>query len=308
MLHPRRYGDRVDDRRLQTFVVVAEELNFTRAADRLHVTQSTVSATIRALEAEIGAPLLARTTRSVALTSTGLRLLPEAKSALAALDRARSVASADGALGGSLAVGTLGGLQTVDLPALAGAFQRAHPQVDMRVEISPRGTAGLLERLRSGHLDLAVLGQAQNESDLIVWPIRTFAMAAFVAADHPLADRQEVGLSELASSPFVEQPLGFGQRTVTDAAFAAHGLRRRITMEVMDLRSMPAYVQHGPSVAIMPRSLLAGHEESLRALPIAEGGLDWTVSMAAAAGRPVSRAAAALVELLPRYVDTSASF
>jgi DNA-binding transcriptional LysR family regulator len=298
----------VDDRRLQTFVVVAEELNFTRAAERLHVTQSTVSATIRALEHEIGTPLLARTTRSVALTSAGLSLLPEAKAALIALDRARSVASGDGELRGSLTLGTLGGLQSVDLPALAGSFQRQHPQVDMRVEISPRGTSGLLERLRSGHLDLAVLGEAQREQDLISWPIRTFELAVFVPAGHALADRDEVGLADLVSSSFVEQPLGFWQRTVVDAAFAARGLRRRITMEVMDLRSMPAFVAHGLGVAILPRSLLTPDLTDLRTVALSDGGLDWTVSLAASARRPVSRAAATLIELLPDFVDPTASF
>lgn len=298
----------MDDRRLETFIVVAEELNFTRAAERLRVTQSTVSATIRGLEDEVGALLLARTTRSVALTDAGLRLLPEAKNALAALDRARSIASGEADLRGSLSLGTLTGFQSLNLPALAGEFQRQHPQVDMRLEISPRGTNGLLERLRSGHLDLALVGGAEKELDLVSWPIRSFTLAAFVSADHPLARQTSVTLADLATYPFVEQPLGFGQRTIIDAAFAACGLRRRITMEVMDLRSMPAFVAHGLGVAIMPTSLVGPEDDALRMLTLADARLDWTVSMAASSAHPVSRAAEALIGLVPTFLDMSSAF
>jgi DNA-binding transcriptional LysR family regulator len=298
----------MDDRRLQAFVVVAEELNFTRAATRLHVTQSTVSTTIRALEAEIGTALLARTSRSVSLTAAGVSFLPAAKDALVALDRARSIASDDGELRGSLAVGTLSGLQSLDLPALAGTFQRSNPLVDLRVEISPRGNTGLLDRLRSGHVDLAVVAEAHREPDLVTWPVRTFTMAVFVAEDHPLAERREVCLADLASARFVEQPLGFWQRTVVDAAFAARGIRRRITTEVMDLRSMPAFVEHGLGVAIMPASLLTADRPRLRALRLLDGDLDWSISMAATTRRPLSPPAASLVSLLPEFVDVHTAF
>jgi DNA-binding transcriptional LysR family regulator len=298
----------MDDRRLETFVVVAEELNFTRAAIRLHVTQSTVSATIRVLEEEIGAALLTRSSRSVALTSAGAAFLPAAKDALVALDRARSAASDDGALQGSLSVGTLSGLQSLDLPALAGSFRRSNPLVDLRVEISTRGSAGLLERLRAGYIDLAVAAQAHVEPDLVVWPVRTFRMSVFVPDDHPLADLAAVRLADLASFPFVDQPLGFWQRTVVDAAFAVRGLRRRITTEVMDLRSMPAYVTHGLGVAIMPASLLTPEHPRLRALRLLDGDLDWTASMAATTRRPLSRTAASFVTLLPRFIDLGTDF
>ena len=95
-------------RALDYFVVVAEERNFTRAAARLHVVQSGVSATIKALERELGAELLARTSRRVELTDAGTALLPKARAALEAAQAARdAVDEARGGVRGTLRIGTM---------------------------------------------------------------------------------------------------------------------------------------------------------------------------------------------------------
>ena len=96
----------MDDRQLAAFVAVAEELHFTRAAARLFVVQSTLSASIRALEQELGSALFERSTRRVALTAVGEALLPEARRAIDGLDRMRSLAAEDAAgLRGRVRVG-----------------------------------------------------------------------------------------------------------------------------------------------------------------------------------------------------------
>ena len=291
----------MDERRLRSFVTVAEELHFTRAAQRLYATQSTVSATVRALEQELGVALLTRTTRAVRLTDAGTAFLPEARAALEALDRARaSVEPPDSALRGSLAIGTLSSLTTVDVPALTGDFHRRYPQVRLRADISPRGAAGHAERLKAGLLDLAFIGIGEHDRDLDARPLREFPLAVFVAQAHPLAGRESVRLAELADEPFIEQPLGFAQRTVVDAAFAAHRLQRRITVEVPDVATVPAYVAHGVGVAFLPRAM-ASIDLPVTALRVADADLRWTLSVVSAHGRPLSRAAEAFLRLVPAH-------
>ena len=293
----------MDERKLRAFVTVAEELHFTRAAQRLFATQSTVSATIRALEQELGAALLTRTTRAVTLTDAGRAFLPEAKAALEALDRARaSVEPPDSELRGTLALGSLSSMRTVDVAALAGDFRRRYPQVQARIDISPRGSVGHVDRVKAGLLDLAFIGHREQEDPgLVLRPLRTFPLAAFVPDGHPLAERDSVALADLAGEPFIEMPIGFTQRAVVDAAFAEQHLQRWISVEVPDLSTIPRYVAHGVGVALLP-SALAGADRSVRAVALADVGLHWTLSVVTAAGRPPSRAAEALLRLVPAHV------
>ena len=124
----------METRQLEYFVAVAEELSFTRAAQRLFAVQSSVSSAIRALEAELHTTLFDRSTRRVALSRAGAAFLPEAKAALEALERAKSVVqeTTDG-LRGSIRIGVLTSVDLLDLPGLLGAFRRRHPMVDIRV-------------------------------------------------------------------------------------------------------------------------------------------------------------------------------
>ena len=299
----------MDDRKLRYFVAVAEELNFTRASQRLYATQSTVSATIRSLEQELGAPLLARTTRSASLTEAGAAFLPEAKAAIEAIDRARaSVEPMSTGLRGSLTVGTLSSLTTVNVPELAGDFHRRYPSVKLRVEISPRGASGHVERVKSGMLDLGFVGNAEGDPDLDARAIRTFRLAAFVAAMHPLAQRRTVSLAALATEPFIELPMGFAQRKLVDDAFARNRLRREIVVEVMDLAAIPLYVANGLGVALLPDGFADEAGLPIRAVPLAGAGLSWTLSVVSAHGRRISRAAQAFLELLPEHTRDGTSW
>lgn len=181
----------MEQRQLQYFVAVAEELNFTRAAQRSHAVQSTVSASIRALERQLGAPLFERSTSRVALTEAGKALLPEARRALDALDQARAaVAGLHEGLTGSLRVGTLSGLTAVDLPGLVSDFRARHPGVRLSLSMAAGGTDGLLAALRARELDVTFVGvQVASVPDLRLDPIAEFQPRLLVPVGHPLAER-----------------------------------------------------------------------------------------------------------------------
>ncbi|WUJ73750.1 LysR family transcriptional regulator [Kribbella soli] len=298
----------MDSRQLEYFVAVAEELSFTRAAQRLFTVQSTVSAAVRALETDLKTTLFDRSTRRVALSAAGQALLPEAKAALEALDRARAaVEEASTGLRGNVRIGTLARLNLVNMAELLGAFHRKYPLVEVQVATSPTGSTGLADDVRHGRLDVALLGLPKPEmGGLDVRDIATVPFVALLPASHPLAGRTRhtkpygtpgVRLEELAGERFVDMPPGFGNRKMVDRAFDTIGMPRRIQVEVPELTTIPDYVRVGLGVAVVPDLELA-EEPDVAKVPIKGTELTWTLSVATAAGRRPSRAVTALLDLI----------
>jgi DNA-binding transcriptional LysR family regulator len=296
-------GRAVDQRRLEYFVAVAEELNFTRAAQQQHVTQSTLSAGIKALESDLRVELLARSTRSVRLTEAGAAFLPEAHAAIEALDRARAaVEPLSTGVRGRLTVGLLSGLTVIDVPALVGDFHRRHPEVHLRTETSQRGTAGLIERIKASDVDVAFVGAEIRDEQLRARPIKRFGIALLVPSDHPLADRRAVGLPDTTREVFVDMPAGFGQRRLVDDAFARAGLSRRVLIEVSDITTIADYVAHGLGVALLPPDFADAVGDRVKVVPLADVQLSWTLSVVASANRPPTRALHAFLDLIPHHI------
>ncbi|NUR94449.1 MAG: LysR family transcriptional regulator [Kribbellaceae bacterium] len=289
----------MDSRQLEYFVAVAEELSFTRAAHRLVTVQSTVSAAIRALETDLKTTLFDRSTRRVVLSTAGQALLPEAKAALEALDRARAaVEEASTGLRGNIRIGTLARLRLVNLAELLGAFHRKYPLVEVQVATSPTGSSGLADDVRHGRLDVALLGLPKPElAGLEVRDIASVPFVALLPAAHRLTRKPFVRLEELATERFVDMPGGFGNRKMVDRAFEAIGLPRRIQVEVPELTTIPDYVGAGLGVAVVPDVEVAA-DPGVAKLPIEDAGLTWTLSVATAAGRRPTRAVTALLELI----------
>ncbi|WP_405063005.1 LysR family transcriptional regulator [Kribbella sp. NBC_01505] len=288
----------MDSRQLEYFVAVAEELSFTRAAQRLFTVQSTVSAAIRALETDLRTTLFDRSTRRVTLSTAGAALLPEAKAALEALDRARAVVEeASTGLRGNLRIGTLARLGLVDLASLLGAFHRKYPLVDVQVRTSPTGSSGLADDVRSGRLDVALIGLPPSElGGMDVRDLASVPFSVLVPPSHRLVGAASVTLAELAGERFVDMLRGFGNRRMVDQAFERAGTPRQVQVEVPDLSEVPEYVRAGLGIAIVPD--LARSVAGVVHLPLTGPGMTWTLSVATIAGRTPSRAVLALQELL----------
>ncbi|AXG52845.1 transcriptional regulator [Streptomyces lincolnensis] len=181
-------------RQLTYFVTVAEELHFGRAAERLHIVQSGVSQQIRRLERELGAELFDRSSRHVRLTAAGERLLPEARTVLAAADRARAaVAPPPG-----LRIGTSTGLGE-HLDRVLAAFARRAPGVPVELHSLP--VAERLARVAGGRLDAAFVRAVEPVPGVRVLPLWADPLVVALPATHPLAARTEIGVEELAGLP-----------------------------------------------------------------------------------------------------------
>ncbi|GAB2567403.1 LysR family transcriptional regulator [Paractinoplanes abujensis] len=293
----------MEQRQLQFFVAVAEELSFTRAARRTHAVQSTVSASIRALERDLGATLFRRTTSSVTLTEAGHALLPEARRALDTLDQAR--AAVDGVregIGGSLRIGTLSGLTMIDLPALVRDFRDRHPRVQLSLGTAATGTEGLLAGLRAHELDVAFVGVPSTTiPGLHVDAITTFQPRLLVPAAHPLAGRQQVSAAAVADEPFIDLPPGFCNRVRTDNDFRLAGVTRRVVIETGDLSTIPGYVESGAGLALVPPLVT---ETGTRVVPVdlEPPAAPWVLGVARDATSAPTRAAQAFLGLIGTHV------
>ncbi|MFF3950619.1 LysR family transcriptional regulator [Streptomyces sp. NPDC001902] len=291
-------------RHLEYFLAVAEELNFTRAARRLHVVQSGVSAAVRALERELGAPLFERTSKQVALTAAGEALLPEARATLAAAQAARdAVGQVAGGLRGTVRVGTMTSIALIDLPGLFGRFHADHPRVGIRLSASIGGTAGLVQGLADGELDIAFVSlPGRPPAWLTVRSLATVPLTAVLPAGHPAGAGSAVDLADLVGEPFIDSPVGFGNRLVVDRAFAAAGLERFVVIEVTDITMTADYVRQGLGVAIMPSFAVAADDPGVCVRPVAGGPLEWSLGVAYSSVRRPGAALTALLALIARFV------
>jgi len=192
-------------RHLRYFVAVAEELNFSRAAERLHMAQPPLSAAIRQLEQELGTELLLRTTREVRLTDAGHTFLEGAHRTLAELDRARVGAqrSAAGEVG-QLRVAFSWSAQFETLPAIGRLFRSSHPDVSLLTE--EMWNARMLPALRSGAIDVAVALCPEVAGEFSYQPIRSEPVIVLLAQSHPLGGRQTLDLRDLAEERFLFFP------------------------------------------------------------------------------------------------------
>jgi DNA-binding transcriptional LysR family regulator len=242
---------------LRYFVAVAEERHFGRAAARLHIAQPPLSQQIRRFEAELGEPLLYRTTRSVELSPAGAVLLERGREILAAVDAALDDArrAARGEYG-RLAVGFTGSSTYALLPALAAALGRELPGVvlDLRGELL---TPAQVERLLDGTLDLGLLRPPVHERSLSTEVLRSEPLIAVLPESHPLARADAVALELLKDEPFVTYPSHF-RSVVHDAvedACAAHGFAPNAVHEVAETATLVSFVAAGLGVSLVPASV-----------------------------------------------------
>jgi DNA-binding transcriptional LysR family regulator len=258
----------MDLRQLEYFVAVAEEQNFTRAAERVHISQSGVSAQIRQLERELGAELFDRSARAATLTVAGKAALEHARAALAAAGAvSQAVGEVTDLIRGRLTVGMVIGCTVTPLFDALAAFHQAHPGVE--ISLLEDNSDRLVEGVRAGTIDLALIGTATATPDgLGALTIISERLVAAVPAGHPLAKQRRVALRDLGAYPIVCMPAGTGLRTVFDQACAAQSLQPMIALQASAADAIADLATRGLAVAILSNSMAARYRDRLTALTI----------------------------------------
>ena len=280
---------------MEYFLAVVEEANFTRAAKRVHVSQSGVSAQIRQLEGELGHQLLDRSDRTVRLTPAGAEILPMVRAALAAVAATRQIAEElAGLTRGRVRVGMVTGCTVAVLFDALASFHHEFPAIEL--VLTEDASDRLADGVRTGRFDLALLGTAQQpppgvDSQLIA-DERLFAA---VPPGHPLAATPTIELAALAEFPLITLPVGAGVRWALDSACASAGVRLQVALEASSPEVVAGLAERGLGVAILTETMAGVHPKGLRGLPITDPAMSSRLELAWSSEAAIGPAARAMV-------------
>lgn len=261
----------MDLHQLRCFVAVAEELHFGRAARRLGMLPAALGRHVRLLEEDLGARLLERTTRHVALTPGGAGLLEDARGLLAQADRVaariRTRARAEAA---ALRIGAVDSAAAGLVPLLLRDFRRLRPRV--QVHLLEEKTIRLLPRLASGLLDLALVRPPERpDPRLELLPLFDETPVVAVPARHPLARRARLTLADLADAPLIvpERRSRPHSHDLTMKLFEAAGLPARVAQVADEKQTIVNLVAARLGVAVVPRWTARLRARGVRYVPLA---------------------------------------
>lgn len=241
----------MDLRSLEYFVAVAEELSFTRAAQRCQVSQPTISGQVQALERELGEALFDRTPRGIVTTEGGRTLLPYARRALRAVEDARAEFSARaGLLRGALHLGTGGGIEHTTVPTLLGRLRQRFPGIEVHVTEATSGP--LLEMVLQGRLNAAVIARPADPLPAAVSVSTMFTdrlVAVFDPAAFPLVG-DPVPVGALAGHPLITYPRTSALRARLEEVATGVGTDLAVNYVANDARLQLAFAREGVGVAV----------------------------------------------------------
>lgn len=269
----------MDLRHIRYFEAIAETLNFTRAAERLHITQSTLSHQIRNLEEELGVALFDRRGKRIALTEAGAKLRSYMLPALGQIDRGIQALKHPGNLQIThLRLGTTPTFNTRVIPLCVPRFLALHPGHRITVE---ELTAAPLERgVADGRLDLAVSYQPQDSHTLWFEPLYKEELQLVVNARHPLAKRRRMRMVELHHERMVLLPPETATRALLDECFSLAGAAPQVVAQFNSVATMIEVIRQTDLAGIIASTAVAsGPDLKVIALqdpaPVRTPGLMW---------------------------------
>jgi DNA-binding transcriptional LysR family regulator len=251
----------MDLRQLEIVRTVADKGSFTAAARVLNVSQSAVSRQVLLLEEELGEPVFLRLGRKVRLTTAGQSLFDLSRRVLTDItETTAGIRDQQQAPAGTL---HLGGGMTVCLhvfPSLLKEFRKRQPRIDVTLTTGP--TAQLLERLRSGALDIGLLTLPVEGADLTQVPVMREELLLVLPPSHKLAGRRRITPADLVNQSWVLFERGSSTRRVIDAMFDTHGIRPRVVLETENVEILKAFTTIGLGLTILPYQALAREARS----------------------------------------------
>jgi DNA-binding transcriptional LysR family regulator len=288
-------------------LAVAEEESFTRAADRLHLAQPSLSRQVRLLEQELGVVLFNRGPGlgRVTLTPDGSALLPFMQRVLADIEATGAEARAlSGMVRGHLAVGATPSLVTSVLAPALVEFHETHPGIDLSVVEA--GSHQLVPRVASGEVDLALVVLPVTEPLVATTPLFDDPLVLAVAPGHPFATKRRVQVRDLDGLDLVMFREGYDLRAVTLEACREAGVEPRLVSEGGEMAGVLSFVAAGLGAAVVPAIALPA-DGSLSAVPFAAPTLSRTVALAQRGDRALARPARALADQLLAGADAGTS-
>jgi LysR family carnitine catabolism transcriptional activator len=283
-------------RDLRAIIALVDERNFTRAAERCHLSQSAFSSMIRAIEDSLGARLFDRTTRNVELTPEGRLFEESARRVLADLDdmvgNFRDYATRRK---GRVSVAALPSMAAGWLPKILAEFRGKHPGIEL--ELFDVLSDQCLALVRAGRADLAIASAGPQEKDLVTDELCADRFHLVHPKDHPLSTKVNIRLKDLAEYPFVHLARTSSVRQHLDAAL--HPLQMRTLLEVEQLATVTALVEAGLGITVVPAlTLFHFRRPGLVLRPLQLPNLMRRIYLVRRRGHSLSAAASGLHELM----------
>ena len=292
-------------KQLRAFLAVAQTLSFTRACERLHLSQPALSLAIKGLEETLGGPLLIRSTRSVRLTPEGEALLPLAKRLLIEWDNTEELLHQHFTLQlGRVALAAMPSIACNRLPRALREFRQRFPKVNVTVHdvINER----VIEMVRQRQVELGVAFEPEARTGIDFIPLFEDTFVAVVPEDMPLATAESVNWSELLQHDFITLQRPSMVRILLEQTLADQQIELPVAFESHQLATVGRMVASGLGVSAVPALCRAQmHELGARCLPLRDPCIQRTVGVVLSAGQELSTAARALHEVLQTTFRTA---
>jgi DNA-binding transcriptional LysR family regulator len=296
-----------DLRQLRAFVMVARLGNFTRAAERLALSQPSLSLHVRRLEQDLKVRLFDRSTRAVHLTSAGEDFLPVAERLIEDFQSALgSVADLAARRRGRVSVAVLPSIAAELLPRAIAALHRVHPDIGVSLRDD---VAGLIAaRVRNGEVDFGISACEGVEADLTAVPLTRDEIVAVFPRRHPLARAARPTWRSLAAHPFIAMSRDSSVRQLTDQAFAHNGLVVEPVSEAKYMSTALGLVASSVGIAALPSSAVGMiRQAGLGSAMVHDPVMTRQIGILIRHGRTLGPAAQALVEALRGLLRERAS-
>jgi LysR family transcriptional regulator, carnitine catabolism transcriptional activator len=283
------------------FVAVAQTQSFAEAAALVHMSQPALSIAMKNLEAALGGPLFARSTRAVALTPEGAELLPQVQRLLADWDNVMAEAHQRFALQrGRLAIAAMPSFAGTALPAVLHAFRARFS--DIAITVQEVIAEQLLEQVQEGRIELGISFDPGNQPEVDFTPLFSDHFVAIVPPDHPLAGSGQLAWSALCDYPFVALQRPSSLRALIDRHLHERALALNVQLESNQLATVGRMVATGLGVSAVPKLCERQMRElGLTCIALVEPDIERQVGVLTHARRPLSRAAQAMIEELKSH-------
>ncbi len=290
--------------RLKGFVETAREKSFTRAAEKLFLTQPAVSLQVKALEDELGEDLFERRGKQILLTGAGRLLFARAEAILEMAAQIRQDMAALGELRvGRLSIGTSDTNCAYVLPPAVKAFRQAYPGIEIR--LTDRMSPEVVRLVLEGAVDFGLATLPVTEPRVRTRPLFIREDVAVCGPAHPLTHAQTVDLRALSNCAMLMLERGSTSRGLMDRMFSEAGLHPQVTMELGSIEVIKRFVEIGLGVAIVPEVAVREEVRSGRLTALRVTGIPVRqVGMVRRDGGHPSRAATAFLKFLEMHLET----
>jgi len=301
-------GRNMEIRQLEIFRALTRELNFTKAAARVHCVQSNVTTQIRALESELGARLFDRLAKRVVLTDAGRRFLPYAERVLSTLEEGRVSVGQNATPSGPLRIGTPESVLTYRLPRVLGRFRKLYPKVEF--VFRPYLDQGLVQMIESGELDLAVwMGDTIQQARLRTLRLRKEKLVFIAAPKHPLTAKNRVTPHDLTGQTLLLTEAGCSYRKKLDQLLTIMSIRPESVTEFSSVEAIKECVSLGMGLGLLPEIVVARElaRKEVAALAWAGAEMDMATHVVWHEDKWISPALGAFISMLEQMLKEPAS-